>query len=339
MPSEINRQIVVAELPSGSLEERHFEHREAPIPKPGKGEVLTRTIHLSIDPANRAWMQGATYREAVKQGDVMHGGAVGQVVESNTPHLAPGDFVECMNGWQEYAVLPAAEVLRIEPRGSLSHHLSVYGVTGLTAYFGLLDVGEAKQGETVVVSAAAGAVGNVVGQIAKIKGCRVVGLAGTDAKRAWLTEDLGFDAAINYKTEDIFPTLKKHCPGGIDVYFDNVGGEILQTALFQMNLFGRIPCCGAVSQYDSAMPPAGPVGIPGLLVVKRLKMQGFIVIDFYGRRQQAIDEMAGWVADGRLKVREDFVDGLENAPNALIGLLHGDNTGKRIVRVGDEAAG
>jgi NADPH-dependent curcumin reductase CurA len=335
MAGGVNRQIIVAELPNGPLEERHFASREVPVPQPGEGEVLTRTLYLSIDPANRAWMQGPTYREAVQEGDVMHGGGLGEVVQSKAAGFAPGDLVECMSGWQEYAVHKAGDIGKVHPRGPLTHHLSVLGLTGLTAYFGLLDLGKPKTGETVVVSAAAGAVGNVVGQIARIKGCRVVGLAGSPAKCAWITNDLGFDAAINYKKEPVFQALKDHCPKGIDVYFDNVGGEILQAALFQMNLFGRIPCCGAVSMYDTATPPPGPYGIPGLLVVKRLTMQGFIVTDFYSRRRPAIDEMAGWIAAGRLKVREDIIDGLENAPRALIGLLHGDNIGKRMVRVGD----
>lgn len=336
MGENVNRQIVVAELPSGPLEERHFEAKETPIPEPGEGEALVRTIYLSIDPANRAWMQGATYREAIKQGDVMHGFTLSEVVKSNAPGLAAGDLVEGMSGWQEYSVQPAKALAKIEKHGSLTNQVSVLGVTGLTAYFGLLEVGRPKEGETVVVSAAAGAVGNVVGQIAKIKGCRVVGIAGSDEKCEWLTGDLGFDAGINYKTEKVFEPLKKNCPKGIDVYFDNVGGEILEAVLFQMNLHGRIACCGVVSQYDTATPGPGPRGVPGLLVTKRLRMEGFIVMDFFQKRAAATKELAGWIADGRLEVREDILEGLESAPGGLIGLLHGENIGKRMVRVGPE---
>ena len=336
MGENVNRQIVVAELPSGPLEERHFETKETPVPEPGEGEALTRTIYLSIDPANRAWMQGATYREAIKQGDVMHGFTLSEVVKSNAPDLAPGDLVEGMSGWQEYSVQSAKALAKIENHGSLTNQVSVLGVTGLTAYFGLLEVARPKEGETVVVSAAAGAVGNVVGQIAKIKGCRVVGIAGSDEKCKWITSDLGFDAGINYKTEKVFGALKKNCPDGIDVYFDNVGGEILEAALFQMNLHGRIACCGVVSQYDTATPGPGPRGVPGLLVTKRLRMEGFIVMDYFKKRAAATKELAGWIADGRLQVREDILEGLESAPGGLIGLLHGENIGKRMVRVGPE---
>ena len=334
--SEMNKQIVVTELPDGHLEERHFSMREVPVPEPGDGEVLIRTIYLSLDAANRAWMQGATYTAPVLAGDVMHGGTLSEVVASNHEAFAAGDIVECQSGWQEYAVLKPKQIGKIEPRGPLTNHLSVLGITGLTAYFGLLEVGKAKKGDTLVVSAAAGAVGNVVGQIGKIKGCRVVGIAGSDEKCKWLVDELGFDSAFNYKAESPFKALKANCPDGIDVYFDNVGGDILGAALFQMNDHGRIACCGAVSQYDTADPAGGPRGIPGLLVVKRIRMEGFIVMDFFARRSEAADELAGWVADGRLKVKEDVIDGLENAPQALIGLLGGKNFGKRMIRVAAE---
>ena len=329
----VNRQIIVAELPDGPLEERHFRAQEAPVPEPGDGEVLCRTLLLSIDPANRAWMQGATYTAPVLQGDVMHGFTLAEVVASNAESVAVGDIVECNSGWQDYAVHRAAGLRKVDRRFPLSHHLSVLGITGLTAYFGLLDLGRPEPGETVVVSAAAGAVGNVVGQIARIKGCRVVGLAGSEEKKAWLLDELGFAAAVNYKTEPVYRALKAACPEGIDVYFDNVGGDILGAALFQMNLHGRIACCGVVSQYDTATPAPGPRGVPGLLVTKRLRMEGFIVMDYFDRRDQAVEELAGWVADGSLVVREDVVAGLEQAPRALVGVLHGDNIGKRYVEV------
>jgi NADPH-dependent curcumin reductase CurA len=331
-----NRQILVKELPEGPLEERHFELREGPIPTPGDGEVLTRTIYLSLDPANRAWMRGATYRAPVAAGEVMAGFTVAEVVDSRDPGFRPGELVECGSGWQEHAVHPARALSRLEPRGPLSHHLSVLGGTGLTAYFGLLEIGRPREGETVVVSAAAGATGSVAGQIARIQGCRTVGLAGSDEKCAWLTGELGFDAAINYKTEEVRQALKEHCPDGIDVYFDNTGGEILEAALSRMNLRGRVVCSGVVSQYDTAAPAPGPRGVPGLVVTKRLRMEGFIVSDFFRQRAEATDQLAGWIADGQLVVREDILEGIEAAPRGLIGLLRGENIGKRMVRVAPE---
>jgi len=334
--ADTNKQIVITELPQGKLAESNFTLTDGPMPEPGEGEVLTRAIYLSLDAANRAWMQGATYKAPVLAGDVMHGGTLSEVMVSNSPTLAPGDIVEGMTGWQQFAAVPAKQLAKLQPRGPLTNHLSVLGVTGLTAYFGLLEVGQPKEGETIVVSAAAGAVGNVVGQIGKIKGCRVVGIAGSDEKCKWLTDELGFDAAINYKTESVPKALAQHCPGGIDVYFDNVGGDILGAVLFQMNQNGRISCCGAVSQYDTGDPAPGPRGIPGLLVVKRLRMEGFIVMDYFARLNEALDALAGWIADGSLKVKEDVIDGLENAPTALIGLLGGENIGKRMIRVSDE---
>jgi len=337
MSSEVNRQVFIVELPRGPLEERHFELREAARPEPGKGEVLTRTLYLSLDAANRAWMQGATYTAPVEAGAVMRGGTLSEVVASDDPAFAPGDVVECASGWQEYAVHRPVELRRIEPLGPLTHHLSIYGGTGLTAYFGLLEVGQPSSGETVLVSAAAGAVGNVVGQVAKIHGCRVVGVAGSDAKCAWLTQELGFDAAINYKEGPVYPAVKQACPEGVDIYFDNTGGEILEAALFRMKARGRIVCCGVVSQYDTANPSPGPRGVPGLIVTKRLRMEGFIYADYDARREVALDALAGWAREGRLVAKEDVVEGLESAPRGLIGLLHGENVGKRVVRLAPEA--
>lgn len=331
----INRQVVVAQLPKDKLSEEHFELRESKIPDAGNGQILVKTRLLSLDAANRAWMQGATYKSPVNAGEVMHGGALAEVVESNDDSLKPGDIVEAMTGWQEYAVLSPREVVKIDAKDPLSHNMSVYGISGLTAYFGLLKCGRPKSGETLVVSAAAGAAGNFAGQIGKIQGCRVVGIAGSDEKCRWITDDLGMDAAINYKKQNVLEALKAACPDGIDVYFDNVGGDILEAVLFQMNLYGRIACCGAVSQYDTGSPQPGPRGIPGLIVVKRLTMQGFIVSDFFKERAQATAQLAKWVSEGKLKVREEVIDGLENAPSALIGLLHGENIGKRMIKVSE----
>jgi len=328
-----NRQIHIVELPKGKLAPEHFRLADGPMPQPKDGELLLRTRLISLDAANRAWMQGATYRAAIEAGQVMAGGAVAEVIEAKVPGFAKGDLVFADTGWQEYAALPARHCQkqpRIEP---MSHLLSAYGVAGLTAYFGLLNVGKPKAGETVVVSAAAGSVGVFVGQIAKLKGCHVVGIAGGAKKCAWLKDELGFDAVIDYKAEAVGGALKKTAPKGIDVYFDNVGGDILEACLFRMNMHGRVACCGAVSQYDGAAPAHGPRGIPGLLVTKRLTMQGFIVMDFDAQRDKAIADLQSWVTSGQVKVPEDIMDGLENTPKALIGLLAGDNIGKRMVRV------
>jgi NADPH-dependent curcumin reductase CurA len=328
-----NRQIVLARLPQGKLGPEHFAVTHADRPSPNEGEVLLRVLYVSLDAANRAWMQGATYRSALEAGNVMAGGALAEVVESRAPSLKPGDLVFADTGWQEWATVPARGLFALPRLEPLTHLLSVFGVAGLTAYFGLLECGRPKAGETVVVSAAAGSVGSIVGQIAKIKGCRVVGVAGGAAKCALLQTELGFDAAIDYKAGDTRRALRAACPSGIDVYFDNVGGDILEACLFNMNTHGRIACCGAVSQYDGAAPPHGPRGVPGLIVTRRLTLTGFVVMDFYDRREAALAELQGWVRSGQLKVREDIIAGLESLPAALIGLLAGDNVGKRMVKV------
>ena len=328
-----NRQIHIVELPKGKLGAEHFRLAEGSMPAAKDGEILLKTKLISLDAANRAWMQGATYRAAIEAGQVMAGGAVAEVLESKAPNFKPGDLVFADTGWQEYASLKAStaqKLPRIEP---LSHLLSIYGIAGLTAYFGLLNVGKPKAGETVVVSAAAGSVGVFVGQIAKLKGCHVVGIAGGEKKCSWLKQELGFDAVIDYKATAVTGALKQAAPKGIDVYFDNVGGDILEACLFRMNQNGRISCCGAVSQYDGAAPAHGPRGIPGLIVTKRLIMQGFIVMDFNAEREKAMADLQAWVKAGQIKVPEDILEGIENTPKALIGLLAGDNFGKRMVRV------
>ena len=331
--STINHQIVLTELPQGKLAPDHFTAAQGPVPIPGDGEVLLRTLYVSLDAANRAWMQGATYRAALKAGDVMAGGALAEVVESRSAGLAPGDLVFADTGWQNYAALPARHLTKLPRMEPLSHLLSVFGVAGLTAYFGLLECGKPKAGETVVVSAAAGSVGLFVGQIAKLKGCRTVGIAGGAAKCAMLTGELGFDAAVDYKAGDTRRALRAACPDGIDVYFDNVGGDVLEACLFNMALHGRVVCCGAVSQYDGDAPPHGPRGVPGLIVTKRLNLRGFVVMDFYEQSEAALADLTAWVKSGQIVVREDIIDGLENLPAALIGLLAGENIGKRMVKV------
>lgn len=334
-----NKQILVKELPEGPLHEKHFEMHEGPQPEPAPGEVLTRTVLLSLDPANRAWMQGATYRAPVLPGEVMSGYVLAEVIESKDPRFRSGQIVECENGWQEYACQPADALIPVQPRKALSHHLSVLGLTGLTAYFGLLDVGQPRPGETILVSAAAGATGSVAGQIARISGCRVVGIAGSDEKCAWLTTELGFHASINYKAQKVSRAIKEACPSGVDVFFDNTGGDILDATLFRMNQGGRVVCCGAVSQYDTANPKPGPRGVPGLIITKRLRMEGFIVMDYLHQREAAEEKLATWLEAGVLVAREDILEGLETAPQGLIGLLGGENIGKRMVRVGPDPAG
>jgi len=332
--AETNRQILLEQLPQGAkLAAEHFRLSQADIPTPAEGEVLVKTRYISLDAANRAWMQGATYRSALSSGQVMAGGALAEVVASNAPNLQPGDLVFADTGWQDYAVLPARRLQKLPAMTPVTHLMSVYGVAGLTAYFGLLECGKPNPGDTVVVSAAAGSVGSIVGQIARIKGCRVIGVAGGAEKGRWLVEELGFDAVLDYKAGGLRQQMKETVPEGIDVYFDNTGGEIFETCLFAMKNFGRIACCGAVSQYDGAAPPHGPRGIPGLIVTKRLTLRGFIVSDFEDRREQALAELQAWVASGQIKVQEDIIDGLERAPAALIGLLAGENRGKRMIRV------
>jgi NADPH-dependent curcumin reductase CurA len=330
-----NRQIVLVARPKGKLGPEHFRMTESAMPEPKEGEALLRVHLISLDAANRAWMQGATYRSAVDAGSVMAGGAIAEVVTSHAPDFRPGDLVFADTGWQNYAVLAATALMKLPKIEPMTHLLSVYGIAGLTAYFGLLRIGRPQPGETVVVSAAAGSVGSLVGQIAKIKECRVVGIAGGAAKCDWLVSELGFDAAVDYKAGPIHATLKAAAPSGIDVYFDNVGGDVLEACLALMNNRGRIACCGAVSAYDGAAPAAGPRGVPGLIVVKRLLMQGFIVTDYFAERRAAVSELERWVQAGQLKIEEDVIQGLENTPKALIGLLAGENRGKRMVRVSE----
>jgi NADPH-dependent curcumin reductase CurA len=321
MSPDRHREIVLTSIPRGPLAEDHFELREADRPAPAEGEVLVRTVLISLDAANRAWMQGATYREAVRAGDVMHAYILGEVAESRAPGFAPGDIVAGEGRWADFVVAPAAKLVKQGPHRPLTHLLSALGIAGKTAYFGLKKIGQPKAGEALVVSAAA----------------RAVGIAGGPDKCAWLVDELGFDAAVDYKKGHLFADLRAACPAGIDVYFDNVGGSILETVLFQMNMHGRIVCCGAVSQYDTTTP-SGPRNVPGLLVVKRLRMEGFIALDWPGEEAAAEAELAAWLRDGKIRAVEDVIDGLENAPRALLGLLHGENRGKRMVRVAPDPA-
>lgn len=334
-----NRRILLASLPQGKLEESHFSTDEVEVGSPGSAEVLVKTLILSQDAANRAWMQGATYRSALESGQVMSSGAIGQVVESGSDRFEAGQVVFGDLGWQEYATV-SEKALSLAPShdGPLSHGLSLLGVAGLTAYHGLINVPGIHAGETLLVSAAGGSVGSLVGQIGRIKGAKVIGVAGGPEKCQWVVDELGFDACLDYKdtSAPLKDQLAAVAPKGVDVYFDNTGGDILQTALFAMRMNGRVSCCGAVSMYDGK-PKPGPFGVPGLLVTKRLTMQGFIMSDYQHLDKDAIHDLSMWAAQGELKVVEDILDGLDSAPRGLIGLLAGENRGKRMIKVADPA--
>ncbi|MEP5731226.1 MAG: NADP-dependent oxidoreductase [Sulfitobacter sp.] len=327
-----NRQITIAELPTDTLTANHFTVSDTDMPTAQGGEVLLRVILMSIDAANRSWMKGATYRAAVQKGDAMPTYAICEVVQSKSSRVAVGDIVAAEATWSNYVVVKGHKVQKLPKVEPLSHLMSVYGIAGKTAYHGLMSIGNPVAGETVLVSAAAGSVGGYVGQIAKALGCRVVGIAGGPEKCAWVESELGFDVCVDYREAGLSKKLAAACPDGIDVYFDNVGGKILESSLNFMNEKGRVVCCGAISQYDTDTP-TGPRNLPGVIVVKRLKMEGFIVMDFAHNDAKCIRALQHWVGTGQIKVTEDIVDGLENAPHALIGLLAGDNKGKRLVRV------
>ena len=331
-----NRMVKLARRPRGMVTREDFKIEDGPVPEPGPGEVLVRVQYLSLDPAMRGWMNDAkSYVPPVGLGEVMRAGGIGRVVASNDPSLAAGDTVTGMTGVQDYAIAKAKEMTKVDPRlAPLPRYLGALGMPGMTAYFGLLDICDPKEGETVVVSGAAGAVGALVGQIAKIKGCRAVGIAGGAAKCRYLVDELGFDAAIDYKSDDVRQALRQHCPKGIDVYFDNVGGEILDMVLAQIARKARISICGAISQYNHLEDVQGPKNYLSLLV-NRGKMEGFIVFDYAARYGEAARAIAGWIAAGKLKAREDIVEGLETFPETLLRLFSGENFGKLVIKVGD----
>jgi NADPH-dependent curcumin reductase CurA len=329
-----NRQIVLAARPVGLPKPEDFRLVETPVPEPGPGEMLVRARWLSLDPYMRGRMSDApSYARPVAIGEVMVGAVVGEVVRSSHPDFAAGDVVEERLGWQEYAISRGREARKVDPTlAPISTALGILGMPGLTAYFGLLEVGRPRPGETVVVSAAAGAVGAVVGQIAKIGGCRAVGLAGSKAKVDYLVGELGFDAGIDYKTADLHAALAAACPRGVDVYFDNVGGRITETLSRHVNPFARVAVCGLISQYNLEKPELAPRN-ERFVLVNRVRIQGFIVSDFYARRDEALRQLAEWLRQGRLEYREDVVDGLEKAPAAFIGMLQGKNFGKQLVQI------
>jgi NADPH-dependent curcumin reductase CurA len=327
-----NEQIVIKSLPQGKLRAEDYERIVAPMPVVEEGTVLVKTEAFAITAGTRAGLQGsASYAGAPTTGRVMGSTGVGSVVESRAAGISVGDRVLTGTGWQQYSVQKAASVEKIPESHNAIDYLGPLGVNGLTAYFGLLEVGKAQAGQTVMVSAAAGSVGHLVGQIAKLQGCHVVGVAGSDAKNTKLVDELGFDVAVNYKSGDYRSALKDATPNGVDVYFDNTGGFVLGSALFRMNVGGRIACCGVVSQYDTNAPEPGPKGIPGLLINKRIVMSGFLVFDFADAYEAARTQIAGWLASGELKSLTDSVDGLGAAPDAFVDLLAGGNIGTRIV--------
>ena len=332
MNAPANHQFRLARRPVGMVQRSDFEFSQVPVVPPGDGEVLVKILYISLDPAMRGWMnEGKSYIPPVGIGEVMRAGAAGRVIASNDPAIAVGDHVIGILGVQEYAVARAKQLTKVDPGlVPLPVYLGTLGMPGMTAYFGLLEVGKATAGDTVVVSGAAGAVGQVVGQVAKIKGCRVVGIAGGRDKCDYL-RSIGFDAAIDYKSEDVKAALKQHCPKGVDVYFDNVGGEILDAVLTQLALHARIVICGAISQYNEATMK-GPANYLSLLV-NRATMQGMVVFDYASRYGEAAKEMAGWMASGQLKTREHIVEGIETFPDTLVKLFTGENTGKLVLKV------
>lgn len=336
-----NRRVVLASRPEGEPTPENFRLVEDEAPEPGPGQMLLRTIYLSLDPYMRGRMNaGASYAAPVEIGEVMEGGTVAEVVASNIPKYKPGDIVLARSGWREYALDDGEETRRVDPaHGPISHALGVMGMPGFTAYTGLLNIGQPKPGETVVVAAASGAVGSVVGQIAKIKGCKVIGVAGGERKCRYVADELGFDACLDHHEPNLSERLKAACPSGIDVYFENVGGAVFEAVFPLLNNFARIPVCGLIAWYNNPGPFEGPDRLPRLLqniLFKRLTFRGYIVSDFSAQFPEFLADMSGWLRDGRVKYREDITDGLENAPRELISLLKGGNFGKKIIRVGPD---
>jgi len=333
-----NRQVVLASRPQGEPVPANFSIVETDMPSPRDGEILLKALYLSLDPYMRGRMSDArSYVPPFAVGEPLGGGTVSEVVTSNNSRFAPGDIVSAFGGWQQYSISDGAGLIKLDPRlAPLTTALGVLGMPGLTAYGGLLNIGDPKPGETLVVAAATGPVGSAVAQIGKIKGCRVVGIAGGEEKTRYLTGELGLDAAINHRPENMKAELKAACPNGIDIYFENVGGAVWDAVFPLLNNFARIPVCGLVANYNDTAPPQGPDKSTLLMrsiLVKRLRLQGFIVTDFLKQTPEFIRDMATWLREGKMKYREDIVEGLEAAPEAFIGLLKGKNFGKLIVKV------
>lgn len=334
MTIETNRQFLLAKRPVGAATRDTFTYQQVPVGQPKEGQILVKSQYLSLDPAMRGWMnEGKSYIPPVGLGEVMRALGVGQVVASAHPDFAVGDYVNGALGVQDYYLGEPRGFYKVDPKlAPLPVYLSALGMTGMTAYFALLEVGAPKTGDTVVISGAAGAVGSIAGQIAKLKGCHVVGIAGGKEKCKVLTEELGFDGVIDYKNEDVIAGLKRECPKGVDVYFDNVGGDILDAVLSRLNFKARVIICGAISQYNNKEAVKGPANYLSLLV-NRARMEGFVVMDYADRYVAAGQEMAGWLAKGQLKSREHIVEGLETFPETLMKLFSGENNGKLILKV------
>ncbi len=337
----VNRQWLLAKRPFGVVTRDNFEYREAPVPTIGDGEVLVRTLYLSFDPTQRGWMEDReSYMPPVPLGAPMRAGTVGQVVESRCADFSVGDLVQTLGGWQDYQVVNPGASLgmlhKLPPAAQPAMVLSVLGTTGQTAYWGMLDLGEPKAGETVLVSGAAGATGSVAGQIARLRGCRVVGIAGGAEKCAWLTGKARFDAAIDYKNEDVDARIAALCPNRVDIFFDNVGGEILEAALNHINLRARVVLCGGISSYNATEPVPGPSNLMNL-VIMRGRMQGFIVVDYLDRFARAAEELTRWIAAGELVYEVDVQEGFENIPATLNRLFTGQNMGKQLLKIADPA--
>ncbi|BEO28741.1 MAG: NADP-dependent oxidoreductase [Serratia marcescens] len=340
-PSQQNRRFLLASRPHGEPTASNFRLDTVPVPQPGAGQLLLRTVYLSLDPYMRGRMSDApSYAPPVEIGQVMVGGTVSRVEASHHPDFSVGDWVLGYDGWQDYALSDGNGLRNLGPH--LSHPsrlLGVLGMPGFTAYMGLLDIGQPQAGETLVVAAASGAVGSVVGQIGKLKGCRVVGVAGGAEKCRYVVEELGFDACIDHRAPDFADQLAAACPQGIDIYYENVGGAVFDAVLPLLNAKARIPVCGIIAHYNATGLPAGPDRLPlleGLILRKRIRMQGFIIFDDYGSRfDEFLQQMSSWVEQGKIKFREDIVDGLEQAPQAFIGLLQGKNFGKLVIRVAE----
>jgi len=337
MRNDVNRQWLLVRRPEGLIRADDFQLREVPIPVPDQGQVLVRNLWLSFDPTQSGWMRRDTYVPIIPLGDVMRAAGVGQVIESKHPDYKPGELGQGAFGWQDYIATDGAGFLpmrKLTAGMSANLALSLFGITGPTAYFGVLDVGQVKAGETFVVSGAAGATGSVAGQIARIKGCRVIGTAGGKAKCDWLKNELGFDGVIDYQTENVGARLSELCPGGIDVFFDNVGGVVLNEVLARLRLKARIVLCGAISRYNDATPAPGPANY-GNLIVSRGRMEGFIILDYAARFPEAIGALAGWLKEGKLKQKEDVAIGLENAPDTIVRLFTGQNFGKQLLKIAE----
>ncbi|MDP3856289.1 MAG: NADP-dependent oxidoreductase [Stagnimonas sp.] len=329
-----NRQFTLVARPQGMVKRSDFAFAEAAVPEPKDGEVLVKTRYISLDPAMRGWMnEGKSYIRPVALGEVMRAGTAGEVLSSRSPAFTAGDQVVGTWGVQDYAAVAAESLSKVDAKlAPLPKYLGVLGMPGLTAYFGLLEVGLPKAGEVVVVSGASGAVGQVVGQIAKLKGCTAIGIAGGADKCEYVVKELGFDACIDYKAQDVKKALREAAPKGVDVYFDNVGGDILDAVLTQIRMKARIVICGAISQYNNTTPVKGPSNYMSLLV-NRARMEGMVVFDWAPRYGEGIQAMAGWMAEGKLKSREDIVEGLETFPETLNKLFSGENFGKLLIKV------